>query len=103
MNKEEILAKNKADNLFLDEYDKQQKWKGQSFGLLFLMLICVIILAWKAYTHQNTADIVTIIWAALFSVMAYHAYSEKNKTSLVIAIFSFAFMVYYFIKFIMVV
>lgn len=99
MNKEEILSKNRADNLFLDEYDKQKKCKGQSFGLLLMLLLCVMMLALKTFAHQDTSDIVTIVWGVLFSVMAYRAYTEKDKASLVIAGFSFVFMVYDFIKF----
>ncbi|RGZ77579.1 hypothetical protein DW972_14305 [Anaerobutyricum hallii] len=44
MDKEKILSQNKKENLYLDEYEKHIKLQGKSFGLMFVLFICILIL-----------------------------------------------------------
>lgn len=101
MDKEEILAKNKKDNLFFDEYEQHTKLKGQSFSLLFTIIVCVILFLIKTFSHQNTSDMVVILLAILFSLMVHRAHSEKTRVNLILAGFSFILMLYYFIQFLL--
>ena len=48
MDKEKILSQNKKENLYLDEYEKHIKLQGKSFGLMFVLFICILILFIKA-------------------------------------------------------
>ena len=99
MDKEKILLQNKKDNLYLDEYEKHIKLKGKSFGLMFVLLICIIIFVIKAVCKEPYNDIMTIIWSVAFGYMSYEAYISKSKTKLIIALFFVLFMLYYFYKF----
>ena len=49
MDKEKILSQNKKENLYLDEYEKHIKLQGKSFGLMFVLFICILIPV--SYTH----------------------------------------------------
>ena len=85
MDKEKILSQNKKENLYLDEYEKHIKLQGKSFGLMFVLFICILILLIKA-----------------FGSMGYEAHISKNKSKFVIALFFLLFMGYYFYKFLMI-
>lgn len=45
MDKEKILSQNKKENLYLDEYEKHIKLQGKSFGLMFVLFICILLLS----------------------------------------------------------
>ena len=61
MDKEKILSQNKKENLYLDEYEKHIKLQGKSFGLMFVLFICILILFIKAVCKEPYYDIMTII------------------------------------------
>ena len=96
MDKEKILSQNKKENLYLDEYEKHIKLQGKSFGLMFVLFICILILLIKAVC------IMTIIGSVAFGSMGYEAHISKNKSKFVIALFFLLFMGYYFYKFLMI-
>ena len=102
MDKEKILAKNKKDNLYLDEYEKQIQLKGRAFGLVFVLLVCIIIYFFKVAHHENYYDIMTIIWSIGLGFSGYEAYVSKSSVKFVLALFFLFLMLYYFYKFIMV-
>ena len=61
MDKEKILSQNKKENLYIDEYEKHIKLQGKSFGLMFVLFICILILFIKAVCKEPYYDIMTII------------------------------------------
>ena len=96
MDKEKILSQNKKENLYLDEYEKHIKLQGKSFGLMFVLFICILILFIKAVCKEPYYDIMTIIGSVAFGSMGYEAHISKNKSKFVIALFFLLFMGYYF-------
>ena len=66
MDKEKILSQNKKENLYLDEYEKHIKLQGKSFGLMFVLFICILILFIKAVCKEPYYDIMTIIGSVAF-------------------------------------
>ena len=99
MDKEKILSQNKKDNLYLDEYEKHIKLKGKSFGLMFVLLVCILIFVIKVICKEPYNDIMTIIWSVAFGYMSYEAYLPRSKPKFVTALFFVLFMLYYFYKF----
>ena len=90
MDKEKILSQNKKDNLYL---------KGKSFGLMFVLLVCILIFVIKVICKEPYNDIMTIIWSVAFGYMSYEAYLSRSKPKFVTALFFVLFMLYYFYKF----
>lgn len=99
MDKEKILSQNKKDNLYLYEYEKHIKLKGKSFGLMFVLLVCILIFVIKVICKEPYNDIMTIIWSVAFGYMSYEAYLSRSKPKFVTALFFVLFMLYYFYKF----
>ena len=102
MDKDKILSQNKKDNLYLDEYEKPIKLHGKSFGLMFVLFICILVLFIKAVCKEPYYDIMVIIGSVALSFMGYKAHMSKNKSKFVIAFFFLLFMRYYFYNFLMV-
>lgn len=100
MKKEEILKRNKIDNRFGDEMNRQVKTKAHFFSLVVALLVSFLISLIKSYHNQPTADINTIIWSIAFGSLGYDAYVSKDKSKAIIALFCFFFMSYYFYTFI---
>ncbi len=101
MDREEILSRNKEDNAFQDECERQNKWKGQSFALLGSTVVCLVVLIIKTICHQEVFDVVAILLTAPGCVLAHRACKESDRASAVAAVFCFAAMAYYFVKFLM--
>lgn len=82
-----------------DEYEKHIKLKGKSFGLMFVLLVCILIFVIKVICKEPYNDIMTIIWSVAFGYMSYEAYLSRSKPKFVTALFFVLFMLYYFYKF----
>ena len=75
------------------------KLQGKSFGLMFVLFICILILFIKAVCKEPYYDIMTIIGSVAFGSMGYEAHISKNKSKFVIALFFLLFMGITFINF----
>lgn len=101
MDKEKILSENKKDNLYLDEYEKHLKLRAKSFGLTFVLIICMAVYCVKSARHDNNDDILAVIGAVSFGFTGYEAYFSKNTAKIILSLFFFVFMAYYLIQFLM--
>ena len=102
MDKEKILSQNKKRIYILMNTKNILNFKGNLFGLMFVLFICILILFIKAVCKEPYYDIMTIIGSVAFGSMGYEAHISKNKSKFVIALFFLLFMGYYFYKFLMV-
>ena len=100
MDREKILSKNKEDNMFIDEYEKHIKSKGNSFGLAFTLLVCIVVYLIKHFSNEDCTDILTVIWAVAAGSMGYEAYLTKDRVKIILTVFFLFFMLYYFVRFI---
>ncbi|MBX4271508.1 DUF6442 family protein [Clostridium estertheticum] len=77
MNKEEILAKSKRENLWEDERTKQVTIKSENYAASIGTLILVFVTLWKMYHKMPYNDLMAItgIQIAIASLYKY-----KNKT-----------------------
>ncbi|WP_242998641.1 DUF6442 family protein [Blautia sp. OF03-13] len=91
MDKEKILSQNKKENLYLDEYEKHIKLQGKSFGLMFVLFICILILFIKAVCKEPYYDIMTIIGSVAFGSMGYEAHISKINPNLLL-LYSFFYL-----------
>ena len=90
MDKEKILSQNKKENLYLDEYEKHIKLQGKSFGLMFVLFICILILFIKAVCKEPYYDIMTIIGSVAFGSMGYEAHIFQKINPNLLLLYSFS-------------
>lgn len=91
MDKEKILSQNKKENLYLDEYEKHIKLQGKSFGLMFVLFICILILFIKAVCKEPYYDIMTIIGSVAFGSMGMKHIFQKINPNLLL-LYSFFYL-----------
>ncbi|MBU3171701.1 DUF6442 family protein [Clostridium estertheticum] len=77
MNKEEILAKSKRENLWEDERTKQVKNKAENYAESIGTLILVLVTLWKMYHKMPYNDLMSIIG---IEIAIASLYKYKNKT-----------------------
>lgn len=88
MDKEKYYHKTKRESISW-WIRKHIKLQGKSFGLMFVLFICILILFIKAVCKEPYYDIMTIIGSVAFGSMGYEAHISKNKSKFVIALFFF--------------
>ncbi|MCB2362088.1 DUF6442 family protein [Clostridium estertheticum] len=77
MNKEEILAKSKRENLWEDERTKQVTIKSENYAASIGTFILVLVTLWKMYHKMPYSDLISIIW---IQIAITSLYKYKNKT-----------------------
>ena len=101
MDKEKILSQNKKRIYILMNTKKHIKLQGKSFGLMFVLFICILILFIKAVCKEPYYDIMTIIGSVAFGSMGYEAHISKNKSNCYCLFFFYLWGIT-FIKFLMI-
>ena len=70
MNKEEILAKSRKENVLQDEMERTVRIEGESFSLILVFLVGVVIVIfnrlYRLTKRRNTSDVVTLLISLAF-------------------------------------
>lgn len=64
MEKQEILEKSRRENQKGDERERTIRMEGESFSLLFVFLMGLILLTWKRVHGLPHEDVLTMSWTA---------------------------------------
>ena len=64
MEKQEILEKSRRENQKGDERERTIRMEGESFSLLFVFLMGLILLTWKRVHGLPHEDVLTMFWTA---------------------------------------
>ena len=83
MNKEEILAKSRKENVLQDEMERTVRIEGESFSLLFVFLMGLILLTWKRVHGLPHEDVLTMFWTACVANRVYRLARRRNDLSCV--------------------
>lgn len=65
MEKQEILEKSRRENQKGDERERTIRMEGESFSLLFVFLMGLILLTWKRVHGLPHEDVLTMFWTGL--------------------------------------
>lgn len=99
MNREEILAKSKAENVYGDEYEKKIRTHRDAFFGWGTTIICIVIMIIKLYRTESPADIISILFCSSATAFMYEAVHTKKKYLFVVAIVLYLAAIYFFYKF----
>mgnify|MGYP000546259133 CR=1 FL=1 len=78
MEKQEILEKSRRENQKGDERERTIRMEGESFSLLFVFLMGLILLTWKRVHGLPHEDVLTMFWTAC---VANRVYRLARRTS----------------------
>ena len=71
MEKQEILEKSRRENQKGDERERTIRMEGESFSLLFVFLMGLILLTWKRVHGLPHEDVLTMFWTACVANRVY--------------------------------
>lgn len=101
MNKEEILARSKKENVIQDEREKDIRIHRDAFSGWGVVILGILIMILKLFNTQSPADIISILFCMSGLGFVYEGIHLRNKrTTIFGAVFLF-FSVYFFYKFCM--
>ena len=99
MNKEEILAKSRKENVLQDEMERTVRIEGESFSLLFVFLMGLILLTWKRVHGLPHEDVLTMFWTAGVATRVYRLARRRNTSDIVTLLISLAFLAWNLVRY----
>lgn len=99
MEKQEILEKSRRENRKGDERERTIRMEGESFSLLFVFLMGLILLTWKRVHGLPHEDVLTMILDGLRGQPGLPAGRRRNTSDIVTLLISLAFLIWNLVKF----
>ena len=97
--KEEILARSKRENRNGDERERTIRIQGESFSLIFILLMGIVLIAWKRAHGLPDEDVLAMFWMSCLASRVYRLSQRRDKSVGITAVISLAFLVYNLVKF----
>ena len=99
MEKQEVLEKSRQENRKGDERERTIRIEGESFSLLFALLMGLILLAWKRVHGLPDEDVICMFWTACVANRVYRLTRRRNTSDIVTLMISLAFLIWNLIQF----
>lgn len=99
LSREEILEKSRQENRKGDERERTIRVEGESFSLLFTLLMGLILLFWKRTHGLPHEDVMCMFWTACVANRIYRLTRRRDTSDIVTLLISLAFLVWYLVKF----
>lgn len=97
--KEEILARSKRENRNGDERERTIRIQGESFSLIFILLMGIVLIAWKRVHGLPDEDVLAMFWMSCLASRVLPAFTAPGQVRWDHAVISLAFLVYNLVKF----
>ena len=99
MERQEILEKSRRENRNGDGRERTIRIEGESFSLLFTLLMGLILLFWKRAHGLPHEDVMCMFWTACVANRIYRLTRRRDTSDIVTLLISLAFLVWYLVKF----
>ena len=99
MEKQEILEKSRRENRNGDERERTVRVQGESFSLLFVLLVGLVLLVWKRTHGLPDADVLAMFWTAFAASRLYRLTQRRNTSDVVTLLISLAFLIWNLVQF----
>ena len=99
MEKQEVLEKSRQENRKGDERERTIRIEGESFSLLFALLMGLILLTWKRVHGLPDEDVMCMFWTACVANRVYRLTRRRNTSDIVTLMISLAFLIWNLIQF----
>ena len=81
MDKEKILEKSRKENMRQDEMERTVQVEGESFSLIFVFLVGLVILIYNRLHDLPSSQVLAMFWASCVGSRVYRL--TKRKTFLI--------------------
>ncbi|WP_298031992.1 DUF6442 family protein [uncultured Dysosmobacter sp.] len=99
MNKEEILEKSRQENRNRDEMERAVYIEGESFSVLFVFLLGLVLIHWKRLHGLPTADVFSMFWISCVANRLYRLTKRRSISDVITLLISLAFLVWNLVQF----
>ena len=99
LSREEILEKSRRENRNGDERERTIRIEGESFSLLFALLMGLILLVWKRVHGLPDEDVLCMFWTACVANRVYRLTRRRDTSDVVTLLLSLAFLAWNLVKF----
>ena len=99
LSREEILEKSRQENRKGDERERTIRMEGESFSLLFTLLMGLILLFWKRAHGLPHEDVMCMFWTACVANRVYRLTRRRDASDVVTLLISLAFLAWNLVKF----
>ena len=99
MERQEILEKSRRENRNGDERERTIRIEGESFSLLFALLMGLILLVWKRVHGLPDEDVLCMFWTACVANRVYRLARRRDTSDVVTLLLSLAFLAWNLVKF----
>ena len=99
MEKQEILEKSRRENRNGDERERTVRIQGESFSLLFVLLVGLVLLVWKRIHGLPDADVLAMFWTAFAANRLYRLTQRRETSDVVMLLISLAFLIWNLVQF----
>ena len=99
MEKQEILEKSRRENRNGDERERTVRVQGESFSLVFVLLVGLVLLVWKRTHGLPDADVLAMFWTACAASRLYRLTQRRNTSDVVALLISLAFLIWNLVQF----
>ena len=99
LSREEILEKSRQENRKGDERERTIRVEGESFSLLFTLLMGLILLFWKRAHGLPHEDVMCMFWTACVANRIYRLTRWRDTSDIVTLLISLALLIWNLVKF----
>ena len=99
MNKEEILAKSRKENVLQDEMERTVRIEGESFSLILVFLVGVVIVIFNRLHGLPANSVLALENTAVICNRLYRLTKRRNTSDVVTLLISLAFLIWNLVKF----
>lgn len=99
LSREEILARSRQENQRGDERERTIRIEGESFSLLFVFLMGLLLIAWKRAHGLPDEDVMCMFWVSFAANRLYRLTQRRNPLEIVTLLISLAFLVWNLVQF----
>ena len=99
MNKEEILAKSRKENVLQDEMERTVRIEGESFSLILVFLVGVVIVIFNRLHGLPANSVLAMFWASWVGNRLYRLTKRRNTSDVVTLLISLAFLAWNLVRY----
>lgn len=99
LSKEEILSRSQRENRMGDEMERTVRIQGESFSLIFVFLMGIVLLAWKRLHGLPYEDVLAMFWVSCVANRLYRLTRRKDASDVATLLISLAFLGWNLVKF----
>ena len=98
MNKEEILAKSRKENVLQDEMERTVRIEGESFSLILVFLGGVVIVIFNRLHGLHANSVLAMFWAYCVGNRLYRPTKRRNTSGVGKLFISLAFLAWNLVR-----